>query len=250
MRGLPQDAERLHGRLKKLADESSQIKSLWIFDRLGHALVNSLDYPAPAIDFSDRDYFGAHAARDVGTYVGEVLRPRPPYGGAPFFGVSRRRTSPDGSFNGVIQASILPEYFEGFLRENRARARQLLLFDSRGRTHTCPFSQAPTRCTAGSAGRAAQSNANQGGRGNPVPRLLIDGMERTVSYLKLPNLPVYVVAGRDAAAVRAEWLAQVRGHLLFGLPSTTALILSSASRFGEHDACMTRHIEGKPLRMP
>src|ERR1044072_8923572 len=111
---IAENAERLHNRLKRLADESSQIKSLWIFDLNGHSLVNSLEYPAPYQQFADRDYFKAHVARDIGTYVGQVLRPRPPYGGAPFFGVSQRRVSADGSFTGVIQASVLPEYFEGF----------------------------------------------------------------------------------------------------------------------------------------
>src|SRR5436305_3966812 len=106
--------ETLHRRFERLADGSEQIKSLWIFDRNGHALVNSLAYPAPGIDFSDRDYFKAHVAQDIGVYIGEVLKPRAPYGGAPFFGVSRRRSSADGSFNGVIQASLLPEYFTGF----------------------------------------------------------------------------------------------------------------------------------------
>src|SRR6195952_5551796 len=106
--------ENLHRRFERLADSSEQIKSVWIFSKKGRGLVNSLAYPASTIDFSDRDYFKAHADRDIRVYVGEVLRPRPPYGGAPFFGVSRRRSSPDGSFNGVIQASIMPEYFTGF----------------------------------------------------------------------------------------------------------------------------------------
>ena len=70
--------------------------------------------PAPEIDFSDRDYFKAHVAGDIGTYIGDALKPRPPYQGAAFFGVSRRRPSEDGSFAGVIQASVLPEYFENF----------------------------------------------------------------------------------------------------------------------------------------
>src|SRR3954467_12267461 len=106
--------QNLHNRFRRLADSSEQIKSVWIFDKNGRALVNSLAYPAPSIEFSDRDYFNAHINRDIGIYIGEVLRPRPPYGGAPFFGISRRRSSADGNFNGVIQASILPEYFSGF----------------------------------------------------------------------------------------------------------------------------------------
>jgi two-component system NtrC family sensor kinase len=64
---IAENADKLHYRLKKLADGSSQIKSLWIFDRSGHAIVNSLEFPSPPIDFSDRDYFKAHVERDIGT---------------------------------------------------------------------------------------------------------------------------------------------------------------------------------------
>ena len=112
--GLTSREETLHLRLKQLAGSLPQVKSTWIFDAKGHALVNSLVVPAPDIDFSDRDYFKAHVAGDIGTYIGNALKPRPPYQGAPFFGFSRRRTNEDGSFAGVIQASVLPEYFENF----------------------------------------------------------------------------------------------------------------------------------------
>ncbi len=106
--------QSLHLRLKQLVASLPQVKSAWIFDARGHALVNSLVVPVPDIDFSDRDYFKVHAAEDIGTYIGEALRPRPPYRGATFFGVSRRRSNEDGSFAGVIQASVFPEYFENF----------------------------------------------------------------------------------------------------------------------------------------
>ena len=112
--GIVSREETLHQRLKQLADSLPQVKSAWIFDAKGHALANSLVVPAPEIDFSDRDYFKAQVERDIGTYIGEALKPRPPYQGAAFFGVSRRRTNEDGSFGGVIQASVLPEYFENF----------------------------------------------------------------------------------------------------------------------------------------
>ena len=104
----------LHLRLKELVASLPQVKSTWVFDAKGRALVNSLVSPPPEIDFSDRDYFKAHVAADIGTHIGEALTPRPPYQGAPFFGVSRRRPSEDGSFAGVIQASVFPEYFENF----------------------------------------------------------------------------------------------------------------------------------------
>src|SRR5260221_11586227 len=112
--GIKSREEALHRRLKQLAASLPQLKSAWIFDARGRALVNSLVVPAPEIDFSDRDYFKAHIAGDVGTFISEALKPRPPYQGAAFFGVSRRRQTEDGSFAGVIQASLYPEYFENY----------------------------------------------------------------------------------------------------------------------------------------
>src|SRR5437879_1045099 len=100
--GISSREPALHLRLKQLASSLPQVKSTWVFDARGHALVNSLVVPAPDIDFSDRDYFKAHVGGDIGTYIGEVLKPRPPYQGAGFFSVSRRRSSEDGSFAGVI----------------------------------------------------------------------------------------------------------------------------------------------------
>jgi two-component system NtrC family sensor kinase len=106
--------ERLHDRLQRMVDTSPEMKSLWVFDAHGRALANSLAFPAPPIDFSDRDYFKAHLDKDIGLHIGQVLRPKEPYGGLPFFSVSARRAAPSGVFAGVIQVSVLPEYFEGF----------------------------------------------------------------------------------------------------------------------------------------
>src|SRR6185436_3869654 len=175
--------------------ESSQIKSLWIFDRTGHALVNSLEYPAPPVDFSDRDYFKAHVERDIGTFVGEVLRPRPPYGGAPFFGVSQRRAAADGVFAGVIQASILPEYFEGFYtRIGRAPGSYYSLIRQDGLL-LARYPKLERDVRLAPRGELLKAMRAHPGEGTLSLVSLIDGVERKVSYLKLPNMPLYVVAG-------------------------------------------------------
>jgi two-component system NtrC family sensor kinase len=218
------NAPRIHARLKALAEDSAQIKSLWIFDRSGHALVNSLEQPTLAVDFSDRDYFQAHVRQDAGLYVGQVLHPRPPYGGAPFFGVSRRRSSADGSLTGVIQASVLPEYFESFYaRIGREGGGYYSLIRQDGflLARFPKLARDVALAPQGPLRLAMQRQPNEGALSLVSA---IDGQARTVSYLKLPNLPIYVVAGRDADAIRAEWLTQVKGHLLFGLPSTALLI--------------------------
>jgi two-component system NtrC family sensor kinase len=232
--------ENLHRRFERLANSSEQIKSVWIFDRHGHALVNSLTYPAPSIDFSDRDYFKAHIDRDIGIYVGEVLRPRPPYGGAPFFGVSRRRSSPDGNFNGVIQASILPEYFSGFYARI---GREAGSYASLIREDGLILARYPSHdITALSPNGDLLKTI----RANPEGALLLtsklDNVERKVAYRKVAGFPVFVVAGLETPAIRAQWLSQMSNHLIFGLPATAALIaivllaLKRTRRFHEEAA--------------
>ena len=61
VRGLPDDViisrePALHRRLKRLPDSLPQLKSAWIFDADGKALVNSLVSPPPELIFADRDY--------------------------------------------------------------------------------------------------------------------------------------------------------------------------------------------------
>src|SRR6202012_759815 len=65
-RGIPDDEikrreQQFHDRLKLLVEALPQMKSAWIFDAHGRALVNTLEFPAPNIDSTDRDYFNALA---------------------------------------------------------------------------------------------------------------------------------------------------------------------------------------------
>ncbi len=216
---------KLHDRLERMVGSSPEVKSFWIFDRNGHALVNSLSETAPAVDFSDRDYFRAHVDHDIGTFLGEVLRPRPPYGGAAFFGVSHRRIAADGSFAGVIQASVLPEYFEGFYAKiGKAPGSYFSLIRDDGLilARHPPLNQETRLPPQGDLLKAFHAHPTEG-----VLTLtsLIDGVRRRVSYLKLPELPVYVVSGLETAAIRDEWISQMSKHLIFGIPATGTLII-------------------------
>jgi len=230
IRGMTDDQIRanegvLHERLKRLADGSEQIKSMWIFDKNGRTLVNSLLYPSPPTDFSDRDYFKAHVGKDIGLFVGRTLKPRPPYGGAPFFGVSVRRTAADGSFAGAIQTSVLPDYFEGFYAKV---GRDTGSYAALVREDGAILARFPTIAegdltvkTDGPIGRVMRNGSSEG---TLTQVSALDGIERRVAYRKLPKLPVYVYAGLETQAIRKMWLAQLGAYLLVGLPATAALI--------------------------
>ncbi len=234
--GIASREEALHLRLKQLADSLPQVKSTWIFDARGHALANSLVVPAPDIDFSDREYFKAHVAGDIGIYIGEALKPRPPYQGSAFFGVSRRRENEDGSFAGVIQASVLPEYFENFYTRI---GREPGSFFALGLTNGAVLARFPAvdqdfrLDRNGPVGRKLVAQPNGGLITVTSPA---DGIERRLGYQRLAEYPIYVSAGFETSAIRARWLSTMSQHLIFGAPATALLffLLSLALRRTQH----------------
>ena len=192
--------------------------------------------PAPAINFSDRDYFSAHTAGDIGTYIGEALTPRPPYQGAAFFGVSRRRPSEDGSFAGVLQASLFPEYFQNYYaRIGREPGSYFVL----GRTDGTVLARFPA------VDRDIRFDPN-----GPIGKIIAaspavglvtvtsptDGIERRLGYRRLAEYPIYVGAGLETSAIRARWLSTISQHLIFGAPATALLfaLLGLALRRTRH----------------
>ncbi|MEH2623683.1 two-component system NtrC family sensor kinase [Bradyrhizobium sp. AZCC 1719] len=234
--------QALHLRLKQLVASLPQVKSAWIFDAKGHALVNSLVVPAPEIDFSDRDYFKAHVAGDIGTYIGEALAPRPPYQGAAFFGVGRRRPSEDGSFAGVIQTSVLPEYFENyyarigrepgsFFAVGRADGTVLARFPTAGREVRLDRSDPIGKPITADPNPKADTKS-----GLVTMTSSTDGIERRLGYQRLAGYPIYVSAGLETSTIRARWLSTMSQHLIFGAPATALLfaLLGLALRRTRH----------------
>jgi two-component system NtrC family sensor kinase len=230
IRGIP-DAdirsreEALHLRLKRLVESLPQMKSAWIFDAQGHTLVNSLALPAPSIDFSDRDYFKAHIAGDIGIFLGDALAPRAPYGGAAFFGVSRRRLSDDGSFAGVIQASVLPEYFQNFYARIGRDPGSFFALGLTDGTVLARFPVLDHEVHLDRNGPVGQQIAAHPKAGLVTVTSPADGIERRLGYQRLAEYPIYVSAGLETSAIRSRWLATMSQHLIFGLPATALLFL-------------------------
>src|SRR6195256_3142191 len=223
--GIKSREQALHVRLKRLVDSLPQMKSAWIFDAHAHALVNSLIVPAPAIDFSDRDYFKSHIDRDIGIFIGNVLTPRTPYQGAGFFGVSRRRETEDGRFTGVIQASVLPEYFENFYTRMGHEPGSFFALGRTDGTVLARFPLIERDSQADSDAAALQKLFANPKLGLVTVTSPLDGIERRLGYQRLAEYPIYISAGLETSAIRARWLTTVGSYLIFGLPATALLFL-------------------------
>jgi two-component system NtrC family sensor kinase len=197
IRGLTDDdikarEQALHLRLRQVVETMPQMKSVWVFDAQGRAVVNSLIYPAPELNFADRDYFQAHIGTDIGTFIGAALTPRAPYQGSNFFGVSRRRPSADEVFTGVVQSSLLPEYFESFYaRIGRDAGSYFALRRADGST-LARFP--PLASDQGLSGITVQAITVRPA-GLITVTSPIDGIQRRIGYQRLAEYPVYVSAG-------------------------------------------------------
>ncbi|MGZ3282585.1 MAG: histidine kinase dimerization/phospho-acceptor domain-containing protein, partial [Xanthobacteraceae bacterium] len=233
VRGMPDDAvrqnqARLHDRLKQIVDALPQLRAIFLIDRDGRPIVSSQLAQVPA-DFNvrDRDFFRAHMAGPAGTYVSDVMAPRLTGFGTPFFVLSRRRPSADGSFNGVVAVAVLPRYFEDFYALiGRSPGSLYALVQANGKflARYPELRDGPAGLEAGSGLHKAITQGRESVI-HTIPQSQLDGAERRVGFRKLEGFPVYVVAGIDSSAIRNEWHATMAGHLIFGLPATLLLLV-------------------------
>jgi two-component system NtrC family sensor kinase len=233
IREMPDDAiagdqQRLHDRLKKIVDAMPQFQAIAVADRNGKVLSSSTLTPvASDVGMADRAYFRSLAAGAEGTLVSETLMPR--WGGLrnPFFTLSRRRASPDASFNGVISVAILPRYFEEFyalIGRSPSDLYALVRSDGSFLARYPPRGDGARPLDPSTAMRVAIARGLERAL-YTVPSSQTDALERRVGYRKLTGFPVYVITGIETSAIRSEWLATMASHLVFGLPATLLLFI-------------------------
>jgi two-component system, NtrC family, sensor kinase len=104
-------SQELASYLQETRNRMNQISSIWLADTTGHVRASSgLPYPR-SLTFENRDDFRAHRESDHGMLVGEQHLGT--------FGLSWRRSSSTGDFDGVIGIEIGVAYFENFFSWTR-----------------------------------------------------------------------------------------------------------------------------------
>jgi two-component system, NtrC family, sensor kinase len=231
VRGMPDEEireqqPRLHERIKRIVDDLPQLRAIFLIDRDARPLLSSQFVQVPG-DFGSRErsFFNVHIAGDVGTYVSEVVEPRLQAFGSPFFVLSRRRPSADGTFNGVVAVAVVPQYFEEFYALiGRSPGSLYALIRGDGK-FLARYPEQPQRLRTLGPGSGLETAIAQGReRALYTVASQIDGAERRIGYLKLEGFPVYVIAGLETSAIRAEWIATMASHLFFGVPATLFIL--------------------------
>jgi signal transduction histidine kinase len=212
--------------LRDLASRMPHVVAAWITDRNGNAEAGSVMDWDRSQSIRDRDFFTVHQTAEVGTYISGAFTSRVTRRSS--FAVSRRKTAPDGAFDGTLHLSLSPEYFATFFKEAAPEIPNtaLMILDDgrilsrsnwRGELPPLP-SDSPLMQTI-----AAGSES-----GVQIFRSPLDGHDRLVAYRKVMGYPVYVSFGLELAAIHRQWIQNVTHYGLLALAAALALLLVSA----------------------
>jgi PAS domain S-box-containing protein len=220
-RGAAGSRER-HEFLRERLATMPLVWALLVIDARGRAVNTSSSFPATPQDLSDRPYFTRQ--RDdpsLGLYIGPPSMSRPVgSGGVPrwLISMSRRLTTSDGRFAGVVVAAVEPGYFQNFygalqigangsvvmfLRDGTLMVRSPHIESAVGKSfaHLPLFREGLPAAAAGSIRTSAA----------------IDGVARLLSYRTVPDLPLVVFVSTSQAETLAVWRRRVVAETIAAL---------------------------------
>lgn len=224
VRGLDWDRiehdHALHSFLQDI-ETLPQIGAVAIIDASGHIRASGHPLPMAAVDASDLDAFVAQKQDDAGIYIGHERMDALTHIGD--FDISRRRTTRDGDFDGVIAVAARPGYFSDFFstvsRDEDFSASLLLDDGSLLVRYPRPLAlQAfPSDAPVMQAITAQPEHGSFWGRGTT------DGIGRLFGYQRIGSYPLYVVFGIPSRDIWAAWRANLVDYLWFAVPASLGL---------------------------
>ncbi|PWC39085.1 ATP-binding protein [Azospirillum sp. TSO35-2] len=221
-------SEALHRYLRTLTGELDQVSAIGVTDPEGVVRNSSLGFPPRNLYVGGSAAFREQRERDAGLLIGGSITD--PVSRKPSFGISRRRSSPggpDGTFDGLINATVDPDYFARFYQrvlntdgESVSLVREdgqiLMRYPAFG--FDAPVMLPPDR---GLLAELRQRPDEGVFRADSY----VQGVDRLFAYKRVGDFPVYVVYGLDQAQVARGWWRNMALDAAFVAPATLALAL-------------------------
>ncbi|MEN3347344.1 MAG: hypothetical protein V7632_979 [Bradyrhizobium sp.] len=223
--------DRFNAALRKTADALPQIGEIGVIDPDG-ARIYSSAAELPAHNNADRNYFIAHRdSPDPALHISEPLESR--LTGRPTIVLSRRVTREDGSFGGVLFATIESRYFDNFYQAFRFGPHAgitLLRLDGIVLAHW-PSGKWNKEVSAAFKTRIEQDRAGYTKTTSPF-----DGRIKYLGFERASQYPVVVTVALPEAEVLAAWHEDLRNDLLVALVLMGIVVLFAvllAREFGK-----------------
>lgn len=197
----------LHAELKRHAEDSPQLESLFVLDGRGAVVASGLDPKIAPVDLSDRDYFRHFLGGDDRLYVGKRIQSR--VTGNILFTLTRRISGPGGDFRGVVAAGVRADYFRQFYDRLNLPSNSSILITRRDGflLFRHPERQYMTGTDDISTLSLFTRYLPQAPTGTFEERSPFDHLDRVVSYRSIENLPVVVMLTIPVDVALAGWKA-------------------------------------------
>lgn len=220
-----------------------ELENMRLTDAQGETLYGTNIPSDTPINVSDRDYFvNVQKGSQEEPFLGKPVVGR--FTNKFVFNMSRRVNHPDGTFAGVVFATLPIDHFVKLFSSLDMGKNGVITLRSVDLSVIARYPE--PRGTGSSVGVTAMSpelqHLIQSGHNTATYRATstIDGLFRTFSFRKVTHYPLYIIAGRASRDYFAPWRIEVMGMLtllsLFIVVSTAATIVIQRNRRREVQA--------------
>jgi diguanylate cyclase (GGDEF)-like protein/PAS domain S-box-containing protein len=219
------DADRLHRIMALYVQRLPMLHSLAIYDATGRRVVDSLTAsPAADLNNSDRAYFRYHLTHPGGElHVEKPIRSKTD--GQWILPVSRRIDNPDGSFDGVVLATISIDFLQQFYKTfDPTPGGAIGLSTSDGILIARNPSDDKTVGLDLSKGLLFRRISATFTSGTFQYRSGIDGIDRFGTVHRVQEYPLLVLVSHSVTEVLAGWWSDALRYLTIGCIAAASLI--------------------------
>ncbi len=217
----PQTIARMDDFLAERIQTLQSLKSLSIYGESGFILSSSLPGHSNKINRSQETFFLHHLrSPDRRWFFGPIIRD--PLGGDWVMTMSRRVNKPDGSFGGVVLASIPPRYFANFFsRLDLGSQGAVVLFNSTDGAILARYPYADG--VVGTRHSTAPWISDGAPSGTYTYQSPIDGVTRLSGYQKNHVYPVTLLTAVSEKQALARWTQELQSRII-GVTCLVAII--------------------------
>ena len=186
------------------AASASQVLRIIVLDRFGNVRLDSRLVEPHRENFADREYFKVQKANaNVGMYISRPLISRA--AGYWILAISRRLSNPDGTFDGVVTASVELSYFEQLLKNVKLGPDGSITLSHIDGTVLMrwPFKEKYIGLNLPRAKLYKELAVSRAGRFET--EAATDGVKQLVVYSRIAGFPLVIAIGQSTKDIYANW---------------------------------------------
>ncbi len=221
------DPQTRRGILFNRSAAVRQLGTIMVFDEKGNVTLDSRTEHVPSLNMADRDYFQVHKVNPAaGLSISRPMKTR--LTGQWIVGLSRRLSHPDGSFAGVVMASLRLTYFQQLFQQAvlGPNGNITLSRDDGVVLMRWPYQADLIGSDISHAKLYEYLPKARAGRFETFAAT--DGVHRLIVYSQIGEFPLVVGVGQSTADIYAHWRAHaLRIAVVVAVLTATILLLAT-----------------------